>query len=459
MATISVEITTPIPCPADSVGASLELLKVVREGLSRSPKSLPPWLFYDEAGSLLFEEITGLPEYYITRIERGIFARDAAEMIALAAGDAQLQLVELGAGSADKTRLLLAAATDFQGQVCYQPVDVSESALEAARQRLEREHPEVRVEPQVADYTRHLSLPACPNGEKRLVLYIGSSIGNFLPEDALELLCELRAALGPGDSLLLGVDLAPQPAEKAPGGGTVRGYDSAVYENNPLEGGTVTGHDSAVYEKNPLEGGTVTGYDSAVYEKNPLEGGTVTGHDFSRADKANQITAGFSPCHLNSDNSAPISSFSPASPTPGRKTEQALLAAYDDPHGVTARFNKNMLSRLNRELGADFDLEAFRHRIRWNAAHSRIEMHLESLRTQTVRIAALDLEVRFVEGETIHTENSYKYRTADIEALLATAGFVNPQRWRDENGWFAVYLATAFGGSPSDTMRRPVSLG
>jgi len=427
MATISVEITTPIPCPApcpaDSVGASLELLKVVREGLSRSPKSLPPWLFYDEAGSLLFEEITGLPEYYITRIERGIFARDAAEMIALAAGDAQLRLVELGAGSADKTRLLLAAATDFQGQVCYQPVDVSETALESARQTLQREHPEVRVEPQVADYTRHLSLPACPNGEKRLVLYIGSSIGNFLPEDALELLSELRAALDPGDSLLLGVDLAPQPAEKAPGGGTV------------------------------------TGHDSAVYEKNRLEGGTVTGHDFSRADKANRITAGFSPCHLNSDDSAPISSFSPASPTPGRKTEQALLAAYDDPHGVTARFNKNMLSRLNRELGADFDLEAFRHRIRWNAAHSRIEMHLESLRTQTVRIAALDLEVRFVEGETIHTENSYKYRTADIEALLATAGFVNPQRWRDENGWFAVYLATAFGGSPSDTMRRPVSLG
>jgi dimethylhistidine N-methyltransferase len=346
MATISAEISTPIPClvpcpvpcPADSVGSSIELLEVVREGLSRSPRSLPPWLFYDEAGSLLFEEITRLPEYYLTRIERAIFASDAAEMIELAAGDGQLRLVELGAGSADKTRLLLAAATEFQGQVCYQPVDVSETALEAARQRLEREHPEVRVEPQVADYTRHLSLPACREGEKRLVLYIGSSIGNFLPEEALELLSQLRAALDPGDSLLLGVDLAP---------------------------------------------------------------------------------------------------------TPGRKTEEALLAAYDDSAGVTASFNKNMLTRLNRELGADFDLEAFRHKIRWNAEQSRIEMHLESLCPQIIRIAALNLEIGFGEGETIHTENSYKYRTADVEALLAAAGFANPQRWRDEDGWFAVYLATA----------------
>lgn len=311
--------------------------QIVREGLSKTPKQLPPWLFYDEAGSLLFEQITALPEYYLTRMERAIFAADAAEMIALAAGDGRLRVVELGAGSADKTRLLLAAAADFQGQVCYQPVDVSGSALEAARARLERELPEISVEPQVTDYTRELTLNPCAEGEKRLVLFIGSSIGNFLPEESQNLLATLHAALEPGDSLLLGVDLAPQP---------------------------------------------------------------------------------------------------------GCKSEEALMAAYDDAQGVTAGFNMNMLTRLNRELGAEFDTDCFRHRIRWNRERSRIEMHLESLCAQTVRIPSLGLDVEFAEGETIHTENSYKYRLGEVETMLGNAGFVNPQRWRDEDGWFAVYLAT-----------------
>jgi len=321
--------------------AESEIGEIVREGMGKTPKRLPPWLFYDEAGSLLFEQITALPEYYLTRIEREIFLSDSAEMIALAAGDCRLRLMELGAGSADKTRLLLAAATEFQGQVYYQPVDVSETALDAARVRLEQELPEVTVEPHAADYTRELRLEPCSDGEKRLALFIGSSIGNFLPEEALDLLSRLRDALEPGDGLLLGVDLAPT-----------------------------------------------------------------------------------------------------SEPASGDKTEEALIAAYDDAAGVTAGFNKNMLVRLNRELGAEFDLDAFQHRIRWNREESRIEMHLESLREQKVRIPSLDLEVEFAAGETIHTENSYKYRLGEVEKLLNAAGFVNPQRWRDENGWFAVYLAT-----------------
>jgi L-histidine Nalpha-methyltransferase len=327
----------------DRYGSETEsrISETVRDGLGKTPKRLPPWLFYDEAGSLLFEQITALPEYYLTRLEREIFLNDAAEMIALAAGDARLRVVELGAGSADKTRLLLAAATEFQGQVCYQPVDVSGTALDVARVRLEQELPEVTVEPHVTDYTRELRLEPCLDGEKRLALFIGSSIGNFLPEEALDLLSRLCDALEPGDGLLLGVDLAPS---SDPGG--------------------------------------------------------------------------------------------------GGKTEEALTAAYDDAQRVTAGFNKNMLARLNRELGAEFDLEAFQHRIRWNQDESRIEMHLESLREQKVRIPSLDLEVAFAAGETIHTENSYKYRLGEVEKLLGTAGFVNPQRWRDENGWFAVYLAT-----------------
>ncbi|HEX4321302.1 MAG TPA: L-histidine N(alpha)-methyltransferase [Acidobacteriaceae bacterium] len=361
MVTASLEFTAHSSCPADLAGmedslhatstisegygstagvlVNPELGEIVREGLRRTQKQLPPWLFYDEAGSLLFDQITTLPEYYLTRLEREIFANDAAEMIALAAGEGQLRVLELGAGSADKTRLLLAAATDFQGRVCYQPVDVSDTALEAARVRLGQELPEVAVEPHVADYTRGLQLQPCAEGEKRLALFIGSSIGNFLPEDAQELLARLHTALQPGDGLLLGVDLAPTAEQ-------------------------------------------------------------------------------------------------------GGKSEELLKAAYDDAQGVTAAFNMNMLVRLNRDLGAEFDLSAFRHRIHWNEHESRIEMHLESLQDQTVRIPSLDMEVEFRKGESIHTENSYKYRIGEVEKLLEAAGFVAPQRWRDENGWFAVYLAT-----------------
>jgi dimethylhistidine N-methyltransferase len=212
-----------------------------------------------------------------------------------------------------------------------------------ARERLEREHPEVEVMPRVADYTRGLTLRPRASDETRLLLFIGSSIGNFVPADAERLLLGLRDALEPGDGLLLGVDLAPVA-------------------------------------------------------------GSVNGS--------------------------------------GGKSEAVLIAAYDDAQGVTARFNKNMLVRLNRELGADFDLESFRHRIRWNREESRIEMHLESLIAQRVRIPALDLEVGFEAGETIHSENSYKFRLGEVERLLESAGFVSPQRWRDENDWFAVYLAT-----------------
>jgi dimethylhistidine N-methyltransferase len=334
MATITTEI------PACSTQSELEmarsLAEVVREGLSRTQKQLPPWLFYDEAGSLLFEEITRLPEYYLTRVERGIFESCAGEMIAAAASGDRLRMMELGAGSADKTRLLLAAAVEYQQQVCYQPVDVSASALDAARERLERELPSVEAEPLVADYTSGLLLEPCLTGERRLALFIGSSIGNFDPEAALSLLSGLRDALEHGDGLLLGVDLAPA-------------------ENG--------------------------------------------------------------------------------------KTERELVAAYDDSQGVTARFNKNMLGRLNRDLGADFDLEAFRHRIRWNREESRIEMHLESLCSQTVRIAALEESFSFAPGETIHTENSHKYRPGEAEQMIRAAGFEPKRRWSDDACRFAVHLA------------------
>ncbi len=338
MGTLITEFADPL-CQAEAPSSS-PLADLVRAGLSTIPKSLPPWLFYDEVGSRLFEEITRLPEYYLTRLERSILQAHAGAMLEAAAGDCTLRLLELGSGSADKTRTLLAAALARQGTVCYQPIDVSESALEAARVRLGEELPAVTVEPLVADYLHGLDLVPCATGERRLALFIGSSIGNFSPEDALRLLKGLHAALEPGDGLLLGVDLAP-----------------------------------------------------------------------SR--------------HANA----------------GGKTEQALIAAYDDAKGITAAFNRNLLVRLNRELQAEFDLDAFQHRIRWNREHSRIEMHLESRHDQTASILALQTGFHFGRGETIHTESSYKYRQGEAEALLQAAGFTPKLCWSDAEEWFSVHLA------------------
>jgi dimethylhistidine N-methyltransferase len=323
--------------PANSFASSArveeQVAAAVREGLTARPKRLPPWLFYDKNGSRLFDQITELPEYYLTRTERSILAAHAGTMIAQAAQGRRLRIAELGAGSADKTRLLLAAAVASQGTVLYEPVDVSASALEAARERIEAEIPGVRVAPRVEDYTQGLELEPAAPGERRLVLYIGSSIGNFDPGEAKRLLAGIRSGLQPGDGVLLGVDLV--------------------------------------------------------------------------------------------------------------KDEQTLLAAYDDAAKVTAAFNRNLLVRLNRELAGNFDLEEFAHRAVWNGVESRIEMHLESRMAQKVRLAALDLEVDFAPGETIHTENSYKYRSGQAESLLAESGFAPTATWTDAREWFAVCLGQA----------------
>ena len=314
-----------------------------RRGLTATPRSLSPWLFYDETGSHLFEQITQLPEYYLTRTERGIFATHAGEIIKAAAGGTTrpLTLIELGAGTATKTGLLLSAAVRQQGTIVYQPVDVSPTALDQARESIEQRVPGVTVHPQTADYTSEPLNFSRPRDARILALYIGSSIGNFAPEDAAGILRNLRAQLLPGDSLLLGVDLVPGPEKPA----------------------------------------------------------------------------------------------------------AALLAAYDDAAGVTAAFNRNILTRLNRDLGADFRLDAFRHQAIWNPAASRIEMHLCCLTPQTVHIPANSagpaLTLSFAAGETIHTENSYKFTAAAVHHLLKTAGFIAVQSWHDERRWFAVTLATA----------------
>jgi L-histidine N-alpha-methyltransferase len=309
----------------------------VLNGLTRRPKVLPPRLFYDARGSALFDEITRLPQYYLTRTEHEILAINREEIIAECGSN--LSVVELGAGSAAKTDLLLATLASRQLRVHYYPVDVSTAALEGAAERLCRSMPNLVVHPITADYSAGMQYLHAVRGRK-LVLYLGSSVGNFEPEEAAKIFAMLRACLETGDALLLGADMV-----------------------KPLS---------------------------------------------------------------------------------------ILLPAYDDPEGVTAQFNKNVLARINRELDADFDLEAFRHVALWNRARSRIEMHLQSLCGQVARVRALDLRVRFTAGERIHTESSYKYTPSMISALLANGGppvpgssFRLERTWNDARGWFTVHLARA----------------
>jgi len=324
---------TTSPISPAKIHISDKIASAVYEGLMSRPKWLPSWLFYDAAGSRLFDEITRISEYYVTRTERAILAEHCAEIVARAAGENTLRLVELGAGSAEKTRLLLTAAADRQETVFYEPVDVSASALVEAQLRIEDELPGVIVCPRVQDYTQDLELDSTLPSERRLLLYIGSSIGNFEPGESLMLLERVRVAMEPGDCFLLGVDLV--------------------------------------------------------------------------------------------------------------KDQAVLQAAYDDAGGVTAAFNRNVLTRLNRELDSDFNPATFAHRAVWNPAESRMEMHLVSAKNQQVWLPGIDLRVKFEIGESIHTENSYKYRPGDAEALLKKAGFAPEETWTDERGWFAVVLARA----------------
>jgi len=332
MSTLVTPITASIPVSPAPAATLSPIARAALRGLTAEPRSLPPWLFYDAIGSALFERITELPEYYLTRTERAIFAAHADAIIAAASGGKDLCIAELGAGTASKTGLLLQAAVRAQGSITYRPIDVSPTALDLAKQHLEVELPGVLVEPQVADYTRE---PILLDAEaaRRLVLYIGSSIGNFAPEDAVRVLRTVREHLQPGDTLLLGTDMV--------------------------------------------------------------------------------------------------------------KDERTLLSAYDDSAGVTAEFNRNILHRLNRELGADFDCDLFTHSAVWNADESRMEMHLVSQIAQRVCIDEVGCELHFAAGETIHTENSYKFSQRSIAWLLKQSGFKLSEQWMDAKDWFAVNLAVA----------------
>lgn len=309
--------------PADAERA---LREDARAGLTATPKELPPKYFYDARGSALFEEITALPEYYPTRTERALLEESVAAIAAASGADT---IVELGSGSSVKTRLLLDA---FRGTLRrYVPQDVSEAALRGALDALGADYPHLELHGVVGDFTKDLG--SLPKRGRRLVAFLGGTIGNLRPVERAAFLAHVRSVLEPGEQLLLGTGLVID--------------------------------------------------------------------------------------------------------------EPTLVAAYDDAAGVTAEFNRNVLRVLNRSLGADFEPEAFAHVALWDAENAWIEMRLRAERAMHVRIAELDLEVDFAEGEELRTEISAKFEPETVRAMLAEAGFDVVRWWADEDRRFALSLATA----------------
>ncbi|WP_328363444.1 L-histidine N(alpha)-methyltransferase [Mycobacterium sp. NBC_00419] len=309
---------------ADSAAQALR--DDVRSGLQQSPKSLPPKWFYDAVGSELFDQITRLPEYYPTRAEAAILGAQSAGIAQASGADT---LVELGSGTSEKTRMLLAAMREHGALRRFVPFDVDAGVLESAGEALQGEFPDLEIDAVCGDFEEHLA--KIPGGGRRLFVFLGSTIGNLTPGPRAEFLSSLADVLEPGDSLLLGTDLV--------------------------------------------------------------------------------------------------------------KDADRLVRAYDDSAGVTARFNRNVLAVVNRELNADFDVEAFAHVARWNAEAERIEMWLRADDAQHVHIAALDLTVDFGKGEEMLTEVSCKFRPDAVSRELSEAGLRRTHWWTDPAGDFGLSLA------------------
>ena len=305
----------------------------VLRGLGDRPKTLPPRLFYDRRGSELFEAITELDEYYPTRTEDAILERHAKAIVS-AVGE-RIALVEFGSGSSRKTRRLIEAALARQERLAYYPIDISRAFLRDSSESLLQEYPRLDVRALAGEYFDVASaLPAAQN--PRLVLFLGSNIGNLAHGEATEFLRRIRSGMTPDDRLLVGTDMV--------------------------------------------------------------------------------------------------------------KDASVLEAAYDDSKGVTARFNLNLLARINRELGGEFDLDRFRHAAPYDTANGRVEMRLVSLVDQKVRIDALDREFVFAAGEAIVTEWSQKYTPESVADLCAGAGLEIAESWSDARGWFTEWLIKPVGG-------------
>lgn len=290
-------------------------------GLGKAPKEIACKYFYDAAGSHLFEQICALPEYYQTRTEMALLSRHVGEIAALMGKN--VEIVEFGAGSLRKVRILLDAVPGIHA---YTPLDISGDYLGDVVRQLASDYPMLTLRPLIGDFTSPLDIPALPGNPRRAGFFPGSTIGNFRPEAAAALLRRMRASLD-GGGLLIGVDLVKDPAR--------------------------------------------------------------------------------------------------------------LHAAYNDAAGVTALFNKNLMVRANRELGADFDTDAFAHYAPYNAAAHRVEMYLVSLKRQSVTIGGARFD--FAAGEPVHTEDSHKYTIESFREMAARAGFTPRAVWTDEERLFSVH--------------------
>jgi dimethylhistidine N-methyltransferase len=306
--------------------SSTSFAEHVREGLTARSKTLPCRYFYDPAGSHLFEQICELPEYYLTRTEDAILSEHAPAMVS---GWARAPvLIELGSGSSNKTRRLISAGLEAYGSLHYAPIDVSTTILEASARDLIREYARLRVTGFAGDYLPALSSLLARFRAPKLVVFLGSSLGNYERPDAIALLNGLSRAMRPHDRLLLGTDLV--------------------------------------------------------------------------------------------------------------KHRATLEAAYDDQQGVTAAFNRNILTRINRELGGNFILGRFEHRAHYRTPLSRVEMHLVSRLDHQVQIPGARLVIDFAAGESIHTESSHKYTVESLHDLAANAGFIEESAWTDRDGLFRI---------------------
>jgi dimethylhistidine N-methyltransferase len=310
-------LAVPLPRNEGTFGAD------VTDGLSQTPKKLLPKYFYDSVGSQLFEDITRLPEYYPTRTELGILHGNAGAIAGLMPRHAAL--IEFGAGSALKAKILLDAAPQI---AAYVPVDISAEFLADEARKLERDIPRIEVHPVAADFTLPFSLPAPVRNRPRVGFFPGSTIGNFEPREATAFLRQAGEVLGPGACFIVGADRV--------------------------------------------------------------------------------------------------------------KDEAVLHAAYNDAAGVTAQFNLNLLTRINRELGGDIDVDSFRHFATYNRDLARIEMHLESRAKQAINV--LGHRFDFGAGETIHTESSHKFTVQSFTALAQNAGWTVSDVFSDERDYFSVYV-------------------
>jgi L-histidine N-alpha-methyltransferase len=300
----------------------------VRAGLGARPYALSPKYFYDDLGSSLFEAICRLPEYYLTRVERDLLVTNGREIVA--SFPEPLELVELGSGSALKTKIIIESILERQPRLTYHPIDISPEALVESSLALIAANENLRISAYASDYSALLRARRLDTRDRVLALYLGSNIGNFRPADAAALLELLAGALHPGDGLLIGYDL--------------------------------------------------------------------------------------------------------------KKDAGILEAAYDDPTGVTAAFNKNLLGRINRELDGDFDLDGFRFRATYDATHGAVNSFLVSRRRQSVRIGAAELTVPFSVGDTIHTESSYKFNREEIVELARRCGYRERKTFTDAGARYALSL-------------------